>query len=235
MAVLRMNSLLRASSGAVVLDLGDLKRQGDDLRANAEREALEIIDAARREHALLVGGGREEGHALGLQQGFEQGRAKGLEEGRAAALLERRADLANLEKAWQSNIAQFLSAREDLLERARVETVQLVLEIARRITRRVLEHDPAVVTEQLRTALTAATSGSRLFIRVSMQDEQLAREALPGLLPAQTSLDHVELRGDPTLPAGSCLVGTSGGGEIDASIETQLDRIARALLGEEIL
>lgn len=235
MAVLRMNSSFRAASSAVVLDLGDLKRQGDDLRANAQREALEIVDAARREHTLLVEGGREQGHALGQKEGFDQGYEKGLEEGRAAALLERRAELGNLEKAWQSNLAQFLIAREDLLERARLETVQLALEIARRVTRRALEHDPAVVTEQLRTALAAATSGSRLFIRVSTQDEQLAREALPGLLPTQNSSDHVELRGDPTLPAGSCLVGTSGGGEIDASIETQLDRIARALLNEEIL
>lgn len=233
MAVLRVGDAMRTAAGAVVLDLGDLKRQGEAIRARAQGEAEEILRQARREREALLSGAREEGRAQGLREGREEGRRAGQEEGRSAALAERRAALAGLEKAWTDALAEFVRLREHLVLEARAEVIRLALEIARRVTRRKIEADPAVVGEQLAAVLGLVTRPSRLMIRVHPEDEPLAREALPVLLASLSQVEHVELRPDPGLSRGSCVARASTGAEIDATIHTQLDRIAAALLPEE--
>jgi len=54
---------------AIVLDLGDLRRQAADLRAAAEATAERIVDEARRQAKALTDGAAERGHAEGLERG----------------------------------------------------------------------------------------------------------------------------------------------------------------------
>jgi flagellar assembly protein FliH len=235
MAVLRNGDALRLGSEAIVLDLGDLARQGEALRERARREAEEILAAARAERERLIVGAQKEGYARGFEEGRAEGLRQGLEEGRRQGLAERSAELASLEKAWTDAVTEFRSRREVLLREARDRLIWIALEIARRVTRRQYEHDPgAVVRELLDAALELAGRASHVVVCVNAEDESLARQAIPGTMKLLAAGAHVEVRSDPSLPRGSCVVRTDAGGEVDASIGTQLDRIARALLpGEE--
>ncbi|GIW73664.1 MAG: hypothetical protein KatS3mg103_0186 [Phycisphaerales bacterium] len=60
---------------AVVLDLGDLARQGQAILQRAHERAQAIIEEAKAERQRLIEGA----HQLGYQQGLEQGLAEGTE------------------------------------------------------------------------------------------------------------------------------------------------------------
>ncbi|MCH7962156.1 MAG: hypothetical protein IIC49_07450, partial [Planctomycetes bacterium] len=62
------------------------------------------------------------------------------------------------------------------------------------------------------------------------EDEAIAREALPGIVAQLAEVTHADLLEDPEIQRGSCVVRTAGGGEIDGSIGTQIDRMVSVLL-----
>lgn len=230
MALIRQNAALRVAQDAIVLDLGDLARQGDAVRAAARKEAEAILTRAAAERERLVAGGREEG----LAQGLAEGRAKGEKLGRAAgeekALAEHKATLATLEAAWNGALDAFEKERSALIEEAGRETVRLAAMIAERVVKRVVAMDGSVVRGQLEAALQLVTRPTRLVVTVNPADEELVRRALPVLAARLAQARDVEVRTDESVSRGGVIARHAGGGWIDAGVESQLDRIVDALL-----
>ncbi|HYE62878.1 MAG TPA: FliH/SctL family protein [Phycisphaerales bacterium] len=228
--MIRQSLADRVVQDAIVLDLGDLTRQGEQVRAHALKEAEAILARAQQERQRLLASAKEEGirqgHAEGLARGLEEGRKKGYD----AAVAERRHQLDTLAAGWGAALAQFEAERDRMLLEAREDLVRLAVMLGERVTRRKIETDPQVVASQLESVLSLFAKPTRLTVTISTEDEVLAREVLPDLMARYPAAQHVDLRIDPALARGSCAGTTSGGGRIDASIPTQLDRIARALL-----
>ncbi|MFA6043448.1 MAG: FliH/SctL family protein [Phycisphaerales bacterium] len=233
MAVLRQAEAARVVSQAVVLDLGDLKRQAEEMKSRALAEATRIVQEAHKERAKLISDAREVGKAEGFEQGRKDGQAKGLEEGRQMGLAERKAGLAQLETAWISGLDSFLTRREEMLHLAKTDVLKLAAEIARRVVKRVVELDPKVVEGQIEAALRETSRATKLIVAVSAADEPLAREALAGAIARLGSSASAELVVDAALSAGSCVVRSGGGGEVNAEVLTQLDRVIETLLPKE--
>lgn len=227
---------------AVVLDLGDLSRQGEQIIAAARRQAEAIVLEARAERERLLAGAREAGRVEGLAEGLAQGHREGVEQGRAAALEERRAELARLESAWADELAWLRGRREALLEAARRDVLRLACRMSERITKRRVETDPRVAAAQLDAVLALVMRPTRLQIRLHPEDRGVVSEALPELVRKHgaafehAGAEHVELVDDPSVGRGGVVVrlATAGdglaGGELDASIATQIDRIVEAVM-----
>ena len=230
MAVIRQAVADRVVQDAIVLDLGDLTRQGEQVRARAMAEAESILARAQVERQRLLASAKDEG----FKQGHAEGHAKGLEEGAAkgyaAALAERRQQLDTLAAGWGAALARFEQERDGLLLEAREDVLRLSVLLGERVTRRKIEVDPQVVAAQLEQVLSLLAQPTRLAVCVNPADEPLAREAMPALMSRFPAAQHVDLKLDAALPRGSCTATTAGGGCIDASIHTQLDRIVNALL-----
>lgn len=214
---------------AVVLHLGDLHRAGEHLRDQARLEAETILAAARAERDRVVSGAEKDGQARGLEKGLAEGRQRGAEEARARSLAEWRERLAGLEKGWGDALDRFLAERERMLLEARQDVLRLAILLAERITKRALTVDPSLVGDQVAEVLALVARPSRLVLSLHPEDRPIIEEILPGLRRRFASVEHLELVDDASLPRGSCLARTAGG-VIDASISTQLDRIAAALL-----
>jgi len=222
---------------AIVLDLGDLSRQGQILVESARARADQLLAEAKAERGRIVAGAAEKGHAQGMAKGIAEGRLKGQEDGRAAATTERRTQIEQLEAAWNAALTQFSARREAMLCEAHVDVLRLATLIAQKIVKRVIAADPRIVEDQMRAVLATVTRPTELAIRVSPSDLEVARGSLPGLLAAFEAVSNATVEGDPALSPGSCVAttrGTSvdalGGGEINASIDDQLSRIVEALL-----
>lgn len=218
---------------AIVLDLGDLARQGEQLRSRSKAEADAILANARAERDRLLAGAREEGRREGLELGLAEGRRQGAEQGRAEALAEAKASLDAMVAAWTSALGSFEGQRDAMLLEARRDVLRLALKIAEKVTKRAIRLDPAVVKDQLAAVLSLVTKPTGLTIAVHPDDLARARETLPALCERLARGSHVELVADASLAPGSCVARTAGGGEIDASIDGQLDRIVEALLPGE--
>jgi flagellar biosynthesis/type III secretory pathway protein FliH len=229
-AMIRRADQNEAARDAMVLDLGDLFRQGEAIKAAAKDQAAAILAAAKAERARLIAGAVAEGRAQGLAKGLEEGRAKGQADGVAQAVAAQREALEAVEKAWLAALESFSAARDQMLMEARKDVLQLALLIARRVTHRAIEVDESVVEDQLAATLALVSRPTRLVITVSPDDLERARGALPVLLERFGNAAHATVTGDASLARGSCVARAEAGGEIDASIGTQLDRIAAALV-----
>ncbi len=230
MAVLRQAEAARIASQAVVLDLGDLKRQADEMKSHAMAEAARIVQEAQQERVRLLGDAMAVGRAKGLEEGRAQGRAQGIDEGRQLGMAERRAELAQLEAAWAGGLESFVSRREEMLQAAKTDVLRLACEIARRVVKRVVEVDAGVVEGQMEAAIREVSRASRLVIAVSPADHPLALAALPRVLGALGVAGSAELVVDEKLARGACVVRTGAGGEVNAAVQVQLDRIIDAVL-----
>jgi len=220
----------RLAREALVLDLADMVRHGEALRRRAEDEAKLTVAHARAERERLVQGAAEAGRREGFAKGEAEGRAKGEAEGRAAALEAQRAAIERTLESWNAALKSFAAARETMLAEARRDVLTLAAAVAERVTKRVAMVDDGVIAAQLEAALRLVSRRTSARVLVSAEDEAGAREVLPGLLAALSTIEHAEIAVDGSLTRGSCVVRTAGGGEIDASVLSQLDRvIAEAL------
>lgn len=230
MALIRQAQIGDAIKSAVVLDLGDLMRQGEVLKAAARAEVDRILVEGREERRRVVEGAAEEGRREGLARGFEEGRAKGAEEGRAALLAEYRPRLEGLEKGWTEALAEFQARREELLTQARADVLALAARVAEMVTQRAVELNGGAAEAQLTAVLALVAGGSKLVIRVNPREKRTFGEALRELAGRFEAAEHAEVVPDESLSPGSCVVATPAGGEIDASIRTQLERIVGAIV-----
>lgn len=219
----------------MVLDLRSLEQQGAALVQAARTEASRVVDAAHAERKRLIKDAAKTGHAEGRKEGFDAGFKQGRDAGRTEALDEFRTRLTALTESWAQALSQFVEQRERMLLEARSDVIRLACEIATRVTARVIEIDPHVVEGQMVEILQIVAHESRLRVRVNPDDEQLLREALPGLMARIESHVDVELVRDEAVGRGSCIAGSQTHGVIDASIETKLARlIATAMPTREV-
>lgn len=214
---------------AVVLHLGDLRRAGEHLRDSAAREAESVLAAARDERDRIVAGADRDGHSQGLERGLREGRERGGQEGRAQAMAEWRDRLAAVETGWTTALQAFLAERERMMLEARQDVLQLAVLLAERITKRAIDADPTLVNDQVTEVLALVARPSSLVITLHPEDRPIVDEVLPGLRRRFPNVQQLEVVDDPSLQRGSCLARTAGGA-IDASVSTQLDRIAESLI-----
>lgn len=230
MALLRPSELSRLPREAIVLDLGDLASQAMQLTAAAQSRADQIVAEAKAERERLLSGAREAGCAKGLEEGRAAGRKEGYQAGEKAALVECRERLSKLDGAWSAALAKHETEREAILHGARAELLSLALRIAERVVKRHIECDPNVVVDQVTAAIAQVTKPTGVVVAMHPEDVPLVQAAMPEMSKRLAAARHATLASDEALTRGSCVVRSEGGGVVDASIDTQLDRIANAIM-----
>ncbi|MBK7405779.1 MAG: hypothetical protein IPJ41_14455 [Phycisphaerales bacterium] len=229
MAIIKQSEAEGTFHRSVRLDLGDLAQRAEMLRDAATAEAERILKEAHRERARIVAGASD----AGIAEGRAEGRRQGREAGRLEAVEEFRGRLAAMEASWSEAMAGFIADRESLLAESRRAVVELAAAIAERVVHRSIELDPTIVENQLRELLTYVAAPSTLVVTVHPDDEPLAAEALPRMRERLVGGVHVKLVASAEVSRGSCAARTLGGATIDATVETQLDRLVRELLPDK--
>lgn len=229
MPVIRPANSDRIARPALVLDLGDLRRHGEQLVEQSRARAAAIIDDANAERQRLITGASEQGFEEGRAKGHAEGLEKGRAEGHAAVLNESRSQVERLMHAWSGALTEFESARAGIVAAAKEDVLSLALDLAAKVIKRALDADPNAVRPQLEAALAVVMQPTRLRVRMNPADIAAAREVMPALMKRFGLGTDAELIEDASLKRGSAVVLTDHG-EIDASIETQVDRLVEALL-----
>jgi len=156
------------------------------------------------------------------QQGMReiQAREIGRHEGEAKAKAQYeeslRAERARIAEALES----FRTERARYFEQVEYEVVQLALAIAKRVLRREAQVDPDLLTGLVRYTLEKLRDGTRVKLRVSPANLAAWRMQFP---------DHIEVMGDASVEAGSCVVETEVG-TTAVNVDTQLKEIENGLM-----
>ncbi|MEX0887709.1 MAG: FliH/SctL family protein [Phycisphaeraceae bacterium] len=219
----------RSANSAIVLDLGDLAAQAQRLRDRAEAKARQIVEQAQREADELTAGAEARGHEQGLKEGYDKGYAAGLEAGQTDALKQWQKKLAAVEAQWTDAATQWQGRFDELDRDARQAVLRFALALAAKVVHRQIELDPSVVVDQVEASLKHVLGASRVKICVHPDDRPLVDAALPNLERTLAQFDRVELVEDSHVTPGGCVL-RYGQGMLDATVETQLQRIAAQML-----
>ncbi len=231
MALVRSSEAAVMTRDAIVLDLGDLRRQGQRLLDGARAEAVRIEQEALADRASIIEGADKVGFEQGYARGLEEGRAAGKQEGIAQALQAADADIKRLSAGWTAALDAFVQTRERFLAEGQQDVVRLAALIAAKVCKRQIELDPLIVAVQMAEVLALVLRPTRLQVACHPDDRELLTRAMPTLAARTQHNVDVELVDDAALARGSCVARlAAGGGQIDASIDTQLQRIVDVLL-----
>lgn len=232
MAVIRGDVAASMLPDAIVLDLGDLIRQGKALMERAEAEAEAIVDQARIERARLLAGASEQGLDEGRASGFAQGLDEGRRVGHAEAIESTREQAMEVVQAWQASLQAFETARAKMIDAAREDVIRFAVAFAERVTRRMIQLDPRAIEPIIADALGLVMAGSTISVRLASADAELAREVIGPILERLGHSRDAEIVEDAALQRGACVVRTQAG-VIDASVEVMIERMVRQLLPDD--
>ncbi len=166
------------------------------------------------------------------RRAYEEAFARGREAGLAAARVEAEQALAQL----QAQVGRLESVFDTLgaplahmNEEVGQQLLSLAMTIARQIVRRELKTDPSQVIAIIRETVSLLPAAARdVRVHLHPEDAAIVRERL-----ATTTAERAwSILEDPVLTRGGCKV-TTDNALIDARVETRLNEVISAMLGDE--
>lgn len=211
------------------LSLIDIQHEADQALARAQREAADILAAARTAADEILNRRREEAHAAGLAEGRRSGEEAARAEARATALQQAKAEVDELAATLRTGITAFDRAKARLLAEAETGLIELALAIAQRVCKHVARSDIEVARQNAVQLLDMMRNAGDLELCVHPAQHEALRHSVQQFLDESDRHEHVAVIADSAVGSGECVL-RSRDGEIDARIQSQLDAIAEALV-----
>ncbi|MFA6134523.1 MAG: FliH/SctL family protein [Phycisphaerae bacterium] len=215
---------------SAVLKLTDFAQQARELVLEARTEAGRIVSEARAKADSMVESASQlaydEGFARGQNDGYADGQRQGLE----AARSQQTASIAELELYARRVIDELAAARARILRDAGEESLDLALAIARKVVGVVAVSDVSAAKANLEKVLELACGFSELSVHVNPAQLASLQEHCGRVASALSLPGRIEVVADAEIGPGGVKI-LSRAGEIDGTIETQLDAIVAALTG----
>lgn len=214
---------LRRRAGAALLEAGEI--------ITTAAEARQLLEQNRKQGAALLAGAAAEAQAASVATfaaAQEEGYAAGQRTGHLAGVEIARAELRD-----QLEIAHGIAAgagvdRARLVAGAEVATIQIALDVARRVIGSQIEAAPHVLADLFHRALLKAAGEDRIRLRLHPATIDCLGEALAEVT-ARFAARGVDVVADPTVAETGVVVDTRAG-RVDAGVETQLARAEQTLL-----
>jgi len=188
----------------------------ENLKEEAEKQARQIIAAARAEKDKVF----REAEKAGFEQGFQKGLAAGKDE--AQKLRRQAEELLNRARNWHS----------ELVRESEKNIIDLAVAIAAKLVRKELGIFPEHIVAVAQEALQKVKESETYIIYAHPEDAEILkskRDLLLQDLPVNISL---RILADAAIDRGGCLVDTNTG-QVEVTIEGQLERLKRVLTGRE--
>lgn len=214
--------------------MADIEAQAQLVLAQAKRQAQEILAQSMVKAAEEKVRAFDEARAMGLAKGKQEGLAQGLKAGKDAGLAQQTQSLQTAINAMNTAARALESVRTANHEQLTRDVLALTFMLVEKITRRRGLLDPEVMLANLAESLRLVSGTSRVRVAISPKDRKTLDEAMPKIKTQWPKLQEIEIVEDEAVMAGGCKV-YSAGGEIDATLDGQLSRIAADLLPQETL
>ena len=159
-------------------------------------------------------------------------RQQGYEEGYQAGMAAAREELAPAATAMAHALAEAQQLRAEAADQVEARAVELSLRLAEKVLAGTLAVQPERVVDVVRGALRCLVDRERVTVQVNTLDLELVRDAVEPLVSTLGGIDNIDVQEDRRVVRGGALV-LSAAGEVDATIETKLDR-AREVLEAEL-
>lgn len=199
------------------IDLFDIENidftQRQERRRGSRRRGYRRIDDRN-----LVSRAQEEAENI-KKSAFEEGYRKGMEQANA--------DM----ETFRNSFSEFMNAPKNVFEYIAPDILEISVDIAKKIIKKEVESDPQVLVNTIVDVLkTVSKSEPKINIRVKPQAVQFIKDTLPNITYEYGIDAKVNIIADPSIEEGGCIFQTNNG-IVDASIDTQLEIIKKAIEG----
>lgn len=163
----------------------------------------------------------EEENRCALEAAYRQGRED--------ALREAREQFGHASDMLAQALEEVSQLRGSLLQNSSNDMLRLVMSIVRQVLHAEISVNPRIIAETIDRALKMAVRADYYHVRVNPADLEVVTERKPLFLAAINGLQNLSFQADPAVGRGGCLL-ESEFGDVDATIDGQLDQIHRSLL-----
>ncbi|MHC4797866.1 MAG: FliH/SctL family protein, partial [Planctomycetota bacterium] len=195
---------------------------------SARAQADSIICEAEERMESIRSSAHEEGYRIGHKEGLAEGRRDGNERAMAEATRKFDEQQAGLIESCKRLIAGIEADRDAWFTSARQDLIDLAMAIARRVVVHVGGHEREVILANLEEAIELTGARSQVTVMVNPADAESAKIFAQSLVDAQQQWKHVRVVEEGEILPGGCRIQWESGA-VDATLETQLDRIAAEL------
>ena len=182
----------------------------------AALKARRLVAAAEAEADRV----RDEARTAGHAEGFAAGRAEAL------------AELAPSVAASVEAHTAVRALEADYSERVERAAVELALHMAERVVAGTVAVSPERLLDVVRGALRTIIERERVTLLVHPDDLDMMRSAIDEVTGSLGGMEHLEVQEERRVGRGGAIVRTSLG-EVDARLETKLDRV-RTVVHQEL-
>ncbi len=162
--------------------------------------------------------------AASVARQLEEAYGRGRQEGLAAA--EQRLESAT--QALTQTLEDVSRLRDSLARSGSQDMLRLVMAVAEQVIQRSIEVDPNVVLSIIENALQVSVRSDSYRICINPVDLDGVIKQKPLFLASISGLKNISFEADAAISPGGCRV-DSELGDVDATIETQLESIRQAL------
>jgi flagellar assembly protein FliH len=152
-----------------------------------------------------------------------EARAAGEAEGRAAGLAAARAEAEPALAALAAGLQSLDQLRTQMAAELEEDAIEMALRVAEQIIAGVLSVQPERVTDVARNALRHLNERRHVTLVVNPDDLELVTDCVGHLRSELGGIEHLGVQADRRIGRGGAVARTHAG-EIDSSIETQLQR-----------
>ncbi|MAG92999.1 MAG: hypothetical protein CMJ48_04545 [Planctomycetaceae bacterium] len=220
---------VRGLGSNIVFNFEDLKKRCEDhvdqTRARARQLLIDAQQEAAEMHARVLAAARAEGLQIGMAEANETIERRAAEVADCVASKK----LDSILPAMQEASNQMVAERDRWLARSEAVAIRLSGAIANRLVGRTIEINPEIGTAMIAQALQLAAGTPHLTLRLNPRDIELLGGLADDVVRSMATCGEAELIADEDIECGGCLIETQTG-QIDARLETMLDRICDELI-----
>ena len=214
--------------GQSVMKLADIATQANEVILDARKTAARIKTGARANAEIV----KQQARKQGYNEGFAKGQARGMQDGARAGGDQARARIGDQSKQLVDLAMSILVALEEAGDRpyelAAEEVLAFAIDLSAKIVGQLARTDISVARGNLIKAMKLAHADGEIIVAVNPgQFQDLSRDFAEFVEVIDAS-GRARLVGDAQVAPGGVKI-TTARGVIDATVETQLDKVASAL------
>ena len=213
--------------------VGDHLGEAKLVLERSREQAEAFLEQKRREAVAIEKQAGERGYEAGFKRGYQAGTKAGYEAAFAEAKDRFEREQAALVDALSSAAREYDERKHDLYLAARQDVIDFAAMAADRVVRRIGNVDRAAVEAVVERALAIVSNKSDVQIRIHPKDRDTVERFAGRLAGELDASAHVRLIEDGDVAPGGCVVSTAGA-EVDATIDGQLEAIAKLMVGDGI-
>jgi flagellar assembly protein FliH len=195
----------------------DYAQEAKDIISEAEAKSKMMIDSA----AKKAEGIKREAYDMASKKGYNDGLKKGIEEGFKKTEATRK-DAENV-------LIEAHRASRQYIEKQKGEIVELAVSIAEKIIGYQADTNDSVILKMVNDSINRAVVKGQVIIRVNPMDYAILDSKMDELVKSAGENTSIDIIKDNAVNRGGCTINT-GLSTVDASIDSQLEKIKQALM-----